>query len=658
MSLRKPVDLGTPLVPGAATVQVVGRRTAGRPCRQGPRSCGPRPSPAWTSRSCAPRTPWRPSARAGCAWSRSTAARAPQPPARPRARRGMTVTTQTPRLEKLRRGVMELYISDHPLDCLTCPANGDCELQDMAGVVGLRDVRYGYDGREPPRRRERRQSNPYFSFDDSKCIACSRCVRACDEVQGTFALTIAGRGFDSRVSASAGEPLHGVRVRLVRRLRAGVPDVDAPGEDGHRARGPDQDGRDHLCLLRRRLLVQRRDARRPGRADGARQVRRRQRGPQLRQGPVRLGLRDPQGPPARADGPRRRSTSRGGWCPGRRRSATRPSASSSIQAEHGVGAIGGITSSRCTNEEVFVGAEDDPRGVRQQQRRHLRAGLPLPDRLRPQADVRHLGGHPGLRLGRRGRRDRGHRRQPDRRPPGVRLPDEAPAARGCRAGRRRPAPDRHGAHAAHRGRAPPAAAPGHQRRDRQRAGARRGDRGARRPGVRRGALRGRRASRSGRRSSPRRRTARRRSRQITGVPAADIRAAARLLRVRPQRRDLLRPRRHRAQPGLDDGHGHGEPRDGDRQHRPRRRRRQPAARSEQRAGLVRHGLLPARAPRLPARQRRHRSARLRGPLGDAPGRQPRPADPQHVRGRDRRHLPRDVRPGRGHRAVRPQRRRT
>jgi len=112
---------------------------------------------------------------------------------------GMVVHTQTPKLEKMRRGVMELYISDHPLDCLTCPANGDCELQDMAGVVGLRDVRYGLEGAnhlDAPTD----DSNPYFSFDESKCIACSRCVRACDEVQGTFALTIEGRGFDSKVS--------------------------------------------------------------------------------------------------------------------------------------------------------------------------------------------------------------------------------------------------------------------------------------------------------------------------------------------------------------------------------------------------------------------------------------------------------------------------
>ena len=114
---------------------------------------------------------------------------------------GMKVRTQTDRLARLRKGVMELYISDHPLDCLTCSDNGDCELQDMAGVVGLRDVRYGCEG-ENHFDAEKDQSNPYFEFDPSKCIACSRCVRACDEVQGTLALTIEGRGFESKVSFS------------------------------------------------------------------------------------------------------------------------------------------------------------------------------------------------------------------------------------------------------------------------------------------------------------------------------------------------------------------------------------------------------------------------------------------------------------------------
>ena len=120
------------------------------------------------------------------------------------AEAGMKVRTQSPRLQELRKGVMELYISDHPLDCLTCAANGNCELQDMAGVTGLRNVRYGYAGANHLGDRKD-ESNPYFSYDPSKCIVCNRCVRACEETQGTFALTISGRGFESRVSAGMNE---------------------------------------------------------------------------------------------------------------------------------------------------------------------------------------------------------------------------------------------------------------------------------------------------------------------------------------------------------------------------------------------------------------------------------------------------------------------
>ena len=128
------------------------------------------------------------------------------------AEEGMVVRTQSENLSSLRKGVMELYISDHPLDCLTCSANGDCELQDMAGAVGLREVRYGYEGENHVFAKgsdglanenwlAKDTSNPYFTYDPSKCIVCNRCVRACEEVQGTFALTITGRGFDSRVAA-------------------------------------------------------------------------------------------------------------------------------------------------------------------------------------------------------------------------------------------------------------------------------------------------------------------------------------------------------------------------------------------------------------------------------------------------------------------------
>ena len=124
---------------------------------------------------------------------------------------GISVHTQTARLQALRRGVMELYASDHPVIGLADPANGDSELQRMAGIVGLRDMRYRPiadhvherkpDGAANPGWRPVDVSNPYFAFDSSKCIVCSLCVRACDEVQGTFALTIEGRGFESRVSA-------------------------------------------------------------------------------------------------------------------------------------------------------------------------------------------------------------------------------------------------------------------------------------------------------------------------------------------------------------------------------------------------------------------------------------------------------------------------
>ena len=119
---------------------------------------------------------------------------------------GMKVRTQSTKLQTLRKGVMELYISDHPLDCLTCSANGNCELQDMAGVTGLREVRYGFEGANHLND-AKDESNPYFSYDPAKCIVCNRCVRACEDIQGTFALTISGRGFASRVVAGQGQSL-------------------------------------------------------------------------------------------------------------------------------------------------------------------------------------------------------------------------------------------------------------------------------------------------------------------------------------------------------------------------------------------------------------------------------------------------------------------
>ncbi len=113
---------------------------------------------------------------------------------------GMVVRTQSARLDELRRNVVELYVSDHPLDCVNCTANGDCELQDVAVDLGITDSRYGL-GENGYRKVARDESNPYFTFDPAQCIVCYRCVRACDDIQGTFALTVHGRGYASRISA-------------------------------------------------------------------------------------------------------------------------------------------------------------------------------------------------------------------------------------------------------------------------------------------------------------------------------------------------------------------------------------------------------------------------------------------------------------------------
>jgi len=265
---------------------------------------------------------------------------------------GMKIRTQTEALAQLRRNVMELYISDHPLDCLTCAANGDCELQDMAGAVGLREVRYGFEG-ENHLDAGVDSSNPYFQFDASKCIVCSRCVRACDEVQGTFALTIQGRGFDSKVSAGISENFldsecvscgacvqacptatlmeksvvdHGQPERSVKTTCAycGVGCSFVAEMRGNQVvrMTPDKDGQanhGHSCVKGRF-------------AWGYSTHRDRVLDPLIRDS---------------VDEPWRKVS----WDEAIQYAAER---FKEIQAEHGRKSVGGITSSRCTNEEVFV----------------------------------------------------------------------------------------------------------------------------------------------------------------------------------------------------------------------------------------------------------------------------------------------------------------
>jgi formate dehydrogenase major subunit len=265
---------------------------------------------------------------------------------------GMRVRTQTPKLRKLRQGVMELYFSDHPLDCLTSPANGDCELHHMAGVVGLRQVRYGYEGQNhyglPADR-----SNPYFEFDPSKCIVCSRCVRACAEVQGTFALTIEGRGFESKVSASAGEafadsecvscgacvqacPTTALEEKSV--VQLGMPTRSVETTCAYCGVG---------CSFRAELRGGELVRMVPSKAGGANE------GHSCVKGRFAFGYATHS---ERVLEPMIRESMTDEWRVVDWDTAITYVAERmrDIQDRHGVGAIGGISSSRCTNEEVYV----------------------------------------------------------------------------------------------------------------------------------------------------------------------------------------------------------------------------------------------------------------------------------------------------------------
>lgn len=107
------------------------------------------------------------------------------------------IQTDSERIQRLRRNIVELVLTDHPLDCLTCEVNNNCELQSVAARVGIRSVRYPDGANHLDRKKD--LSHPYMTSDLSKCINCARCVRACDEVQGEMVLSMAGRGFDARI---------------------------------------------------------------------------------------------------------------------------------------------------------------------------------------------------------------------------------------------------------------------------------------------------------------------------------------------------------------------------------------------------------------------------------------------------------------------------
>jgi formate dehydrogenase major subunit len=263
----------------------------------------------------------------------------------------MVVRTQTQKVEKIRRNVMELYISDHPLDCLTCPANGDCELQDMAGVVGLREVRYGYEGKNHLAAGTD-SSNPYFNFDESKCIVCSRCVRACDEIQGTFALTIEGRGFNSKVSPGGTDFLSSECVSCGACVQAcptatleekSVVDLGMPNKSVITTCAYCGVGCSFKAELRGDELVRMVPYKDGGANEGHSCVK----------GRFAWGYASH---PDRVLTPKIREAINQPWRDVTWEEAIEYAASKlkAIQAKYGQQSIGGITSSRCTNEEVYV----------------------------------------------------------------------------------------------------------------------------------------------------------------------------------------------------------------------------------------------------------------------------------------------------------------
>ena len=358
-------------------------------------------------------------------------------------------------------------------------------------------------------------SNPYFDFDPSKCIACSRCVRACDEIQGTFALTIEGRGFDSKVSAGAGEsfmdsecvscgacvqacPTSTLQERSV--VQLGIPTRSVTTTCAYCGVG---------CSFKAEMRGDELVRMVPQKDGGANE------GHSCVKGRFAFGYATH---PDRMLNPMVRDKITDPWreVDWDEAIGTVARRMLDIAARHGAGAIGAITSSRCTNEEVYVVQKmvraafgnnnvdtcarvcHSPTGYGLKQTFGESAGTQDFQSVAKADVIMVIGANP----------TDGH--------PVFASQDEAAAARGREADRRRSASHRPGALTAHRGRPPPAAEAGDQRRGRQRHGARRGDRGSRRQGVRRRPVRG--IRRVGASSSRARRTARRPSSRSPAWP--------------------------------------------------------------------------------------------------------------------------------------------
>jgi bidirectional [NiFe] hydrogenase diaphorase subunit len=119
-----------------------------------------------------------------------------------RAEEGMEVATDTERLRSYRRQILELLFAERNHVCAFCVVNGACELQDLAGRLGVDHVRYPY--RHP--RTELDASHSRFAIDHGRCVLCTRCVRVCDEIEGAHTWDVAHRGAAARVVTDLAQP--------------------------------------------------------------------------------------------------------------------------------------------------------------------------------------------------------------------------------------------------------------------------------------------------------------------------------------------------------------------------------------------------------------------------------------------------------------------
>ncbi len=108
---------------------------------------------------------------------------------------GMEVQTSNEQIERIRKTIVELLLSDHPNDCMVCEKAGDCTLQELAYFYNLRENRFWGERRQYTRK----DANPFIERDMEKCVLCGKCVRVCEEVQGVAAIDIAYRGFQAKV---------------------------------------------------------------------------------------------------------------------------------------------------------------------------------------------------------------------------------------------------------------------------------------------------------------------------------------------------------------------------------------------------------------------------------------------------------------------------